>query len=353
MRQSGVIHRHFTDEEIEKANGVDIIRMAESYGCQIERSGHKALHIKNSGGLYLFPDGNKFYHHTADDEYKKGGTVNFVMHMEHISFGAAVAKLLGVEYETYQTDSNPYVPKPREPMVLPEKADNFKRAYWYLVSVRGIDPEIVSYLMNEKKVFQEAKHGNAAFAGYDSDGTPKYCSMRATYADSKFKRDADNSDKSYPFFYAGKSDLAIVNEAPIDLMSHAALAKMAGMDWRQDHRVSLGCLSTAALDRYLEWHPEIKKLVFAFDNDYMSRNQQGQLSNWGQQAVDKAISKYTALGYQCAAHTPHLNDFNQDLVEIRKGRTPAELDAQRESEMRADFESHAEPEPDDEDDLEL
>ena len=356
MRQSGVTYRHFTNEEIEKANNVDIVRVAEDYGYQIEKSGQKALHLKNSGGLYLFPDGNKFYHHTADDAYKKGGTINFVMHMEHLAFGEAVAKLLGVEYEIYQTDSKPYVPKLREPMVLPEKAANFKRAYWYLASVRGIDTEIISIFMNEKKVFQEAKYGNVAFVGYDRDGAAKYCSMRATYTNSSFKRDADNSDKSYPFFYEGQSDLVIVNESPIDLMSHATLTKIAGSDWRQDHRVSVGCLSLGALDRYLEWHPEIKRLVFAFDNDYLARNQQRQLCNWGQIAVDKAIDKYSHLGFQCAAHVPHLKDFNQDLIEIRKGRTPAELDTRREREMRENFEKYAERESDveeNEDDLEL
>jgi len=155
------------------------------------------------------------------------------------------------------------------------------------------------------------------------------------------------SDKCYPFFYEGKSDLGIVSKAPIDLLSHATLTAMYGnADWQQDHRVSMGCLSSTALDRYLEWHPEIKKIVFAFDNDYLARNQKGEFSNWGQLAADKAIAAYTARGYQCARHVPHLKDFNQDLTEIRKGRTPAELDQRREAELRADFEAHADRESD-------
>ena len=148
--------------------------------------------------------------------------------------------------------------------------------------------------------------------------------------------------------------MAIITEAPIDLMSHATLTKMFGnTDWRQDHRLSVGCLSMAALDRYLEWHPEIKKLVFALDNDYLARNQKGELANWGQLAAERAIKAYSEKGYKCALHTPRLNDFNTDLTEIRKGKTPTDLDRQREIEMTMDFEKYGLQGGDEKEDLEL
>lgn len=356
MRQSGVTYRHFTDEEIKKANSVDLLMLAKQYGYETEKGGKNAIHLKKSGGLYIFPNENCFYHHTSDERHKEGGAIRFVMHQENLSFGEAVAKLLNEDYIIHQAEQKPYTPEPRQPMLLPEKADNFKRAYWYLVSVRGVEPQIVSALMNEKKIYQESKFGNVVFVGYDRDGTAKYCSMRSTYPNNKFKRDADNSDKSYPFFVEGKSDTAIITEAPIELISHATLTKMfSKTDWKQDHRVSLGCLSMAALDRYLEWHPEIKKLVFALNNDYLARNQKGELANWGQMAADKAIRTYTERGYQCALHKPQLNDFNIVLTEIRKGKTFADLDIQREAELKADFEKNAVQGVDEEteDDLEI
>lgn len=354
MRQSGVTYRHFTDEEIKRANSVDLLMLAKQYGYETEKGGKNAIHLKKSGGLYIFPNENCFYHHTSDERHKEGGAIRFVMHQENLSFGEAVAKLLNEDYIIHQAEQKPYTPEPRQAMLLPDKADNFKRAYWYLVSVRGVEPQIVSALMNEKKIYQESKFGNVVFVGYDRDGTAKYCSMRSTYPNNKFKRDADNSDKSYPFFVEGKSDLAIITEAPIDLMSHATLTKMFGnTDWRQDHRLSVGCLSMAALDRYLEWHPEIKKLVFALDNDYLARNQKGELANWGQLAAERAIKAYSEKGYKCALHTPRLNDFNTDLTEIRKGKTPTDLDRQREIEMTMDFEKYGLQGGDEKEDLEL
>jgi hypothetical protein len=206
--------------------------------------------------------------------------------------------------------------------------------------------------MNEKKVYQEAQYGNCVFVGYDESGIPKYCSMRGTYTDKAFKMDAVNSDKSYPFVIGGKSDMVFVCESPIDAMSHATFAKLYGHDWRQDNRISLGCTWDGALERYLQWHPEIKKIVFALDNDYLAKDKDGCYRNWGQMAAMKWCDKYSEKGYEVAIHRPHLKDFNQDLIETRKGRTVAELDAMREDELKAEFEKDAVDEPNEELDME-
>ena len=61
MRQSSGAYRRFTNEEISRANSVDIVSLAEKYGYEAERSGRKAIHLKHSGGLYLFPESNRFF----------------------------------------------------------------------------------------------------------------------------------------------------------------------------------------------------------------------------------------------------------------------------------------------------
>lgn len=351
MTQAAVKTLHFTEEQIEQANRVGLVELAQQYGFKLENGGRKALHAQNSGGLYIFKDSNRFYHWSSDS---KGGAIDFVMKYSGKTFVEAVAQLIGESYEPYVRERIPYIKEEKGPLVLPEKAQNFKRAYWYLVSVRGIEPEIVSLLMNEKKIYQEAKYGNCVFVGYDRDNNPKYCSMRATRPESSFKQDKENSDKSYPFYFEGKSDTAIVSESPIDLMSHATLAKMHGQDWKQDHRISLGCTWDGALERYLNDHPEIKKIVFALDNDYNARDKDGKRApNYGQMAAEKYCSKYGEQGYASAIHRPHLKDFNQDLIEMRKGKSPKELDAMRTSILEAEFEGEARDEPEEESEEEL
>ena len=98
-------------------------------------------------------------------------------------------------------------------------------------------------------------------------------------------------------------------------------------------------------ESYLESHPQIKRLVFAVDNDYLARDKNGQLRNWGQLTAAKWMKAYTEKGYACAVHVPHLNDFNTDLVEMRKGRSVEDLDRQRMAELETAFEQSAEEEP--------
>ena len=71
MRQSGVTYRHFTDDEIKKANSVDLLMLAKQYGYETEKGGKNAIHLKKSGGLYIFPNENCFYHHTSDERHKE------------------------------------------------------------------------------------------------------------------------------------------------------------------------------------------------------------------------------------------------------------------------------------------
>jgi len=290
MAQTAVKTLHFTEEQIEQANRVSLVELAQQYGFKLENGGRKAFHAQNSGGLYIFKDSNRFYHWGSDS---KGGAIDFVMKYSGKTFVEAVAQLIGESYEPYIRERTPYTKEEKGPLVLPEKAQNFKRAYWYLVSVRGIEPEIVSHFMNAKMI--------------------------------------------------------LANESPIDLMSHATLAKVFyGQDWKQDHRISLGCLWDGALERYLQSHPEIKRIVFAVDNDYLSSDKDGAFVNWGQKAAAKWCGMYSEKGYECAIHRPHLKDFNKDLTEMRKGRTPEDLDRQRETELQAEFEKNAVEEPPDE-----
>ena len=70
------VYRHFTDEEIKRANSVSLIDLARQYGFDLENGGNKALHAKKSGGVYIFKDSNRFYHWNTEE---KGGPVDFVM----------------------------------------------------------------------------------------------------------------------------------------------------------------------------------------------------------------------------------------------------------------------------------
>lgn len=303
----------FSKDQISRANRVNLIEFAKSNGYILENGGRRAYHAKQSGGLYFFKDSNKYYHFSTDTS---GGPIDFVMQFLNMGFKEAVAYLLETELPQYQ--SSLQAVKASGQLVLPDKAPNSRRVAWYLTHVRGIDPEIVSYLMHEKKLYQQDKTGNCVFVGYDQERAAKYCSLRGTRPGRPFKQDLSFSDKSFPFHLVGVSRKVYVCESPIDTMSHATLAKLDGYDWKADHRISLGCLSDQALERFLHHHQDITEIIFCLDNDTNATFNDGSPApNWGQQAAFKFAEKFTDLGYNTSLETPRGKDVNEDLLAIR------------------------------------
>ena len=60
MSRSAAAYQKFTEDEIRKANSVDILSLARGYGYEPEKAGRKAVHMKHSGGLYIFPETTVF-----------------------------------------------------------------------------------------------------------------------------------------------------------------------------------------------------------------------------------------------------------------------------------------------------
>lgn len=297
----------FTKEQIYEANQVNLMELVKSCGYQLENGGRRALHAKQSGGLYLFRDSNKYYHFSTDS---RGGPIDFLMQFERMSFREAVTHLLGTNLEARSPIS---VSRERGQLALPAKAPNYRRVAWYLTHIRCIEADIVSRLMQEKKLYQQDKTGNCVFIGYDELGTAKYCSLRGTRPERSFKQDCEHSDKSYPFHIAGNSQRVYVCESPIDAMSQASLLKLKGQDWTADHYISLGCLSDQALERFLRLF-ETREIVFCLDNDEFATYHDGSPApNWGQVAAASFAQKYMAMGYETKIEKPKGKDVSEDL----------------------------------------
>ena len=192
----------------------------------------------------------------------------------------------------------------------------------YLTKTRRIDPEIVQAMMKQGKVYQSRQdvngrvRRNCAFVGYDSRGTPRYCALRGPSADSSFRQDMENSDKTYGFLMEGRSRRVYEFEAPIDAMSHATLCKLQGIDWRKDYRISEGCLSDKALKQFLKDHPQVREIVFCYDNDVDGKLADGAPHNHGQVRAAQAKEYFASLGYVTYIQTPSQKDFNKMLTSL-------------------------------------
>lgn len=312
----------FTEEQMKQVFDTNMIDFAASHGFEIEKGDRHSVHVKNSGGLYLFNHGRGYYCYTTE---RKGNIIDFAKDYFGLDFKGAVEKILGCRaYEQTEHFVMPSEKKPKGDLVLPPKDKDFNRTIAYLTQTRGIDKEIVYAMVNEGKVYQAKteKNGytfqNCTFVGYDGDGKPRYCALRSPSRDNSFRQDMENSDKTYGFCMEGKSNRVYEFEAPIDAMSHATLCKLNGIDWREDHRVAEGCLSDKALYRYLKRHPEITEIVFCYDNDRDGTLPDGTPHNHGQVRAESSAEIFADLGYTTFIQTPNTKDFNQDLTTFLK-----------------------------------
>ena len=312
----------FTEEQMKQVFDTNMIDFAVQHGFQIEKGDRHSVHVKNSGGLYLFNHGRGYYCYTTE---RKGNIIDFVKDYFGQDFKGAVEMILGCRaYEQTEHYIPPSEKKPKSDLILPPKDKDFNRTIAYLAKTRRIDTKIIYAMISEGKVYgaRTEKNGyafhNCAFVGYDESGKPRYCSLRAPSADSSFRQDVENSDKTYGFCMEGSSDRVYAFEAPIDAMSHATLCKLHGIDWRQDHRVAEGCLSDKALYRYLQRHPEITEIVFCYDNDMDGRLKDGTPHNHGQVQAELSAETFADLGYKTMIQTPVNKDFNLDLLAFQQ-----------------------------------
>ena len=313
----------FTEEQMQQIYNTNLIDFAVRHGFEIEKGDRNTVHVKHSGGLYLFKHGRGYI--CFSKEGSKGNIVDFVQeYMGASDFKSAAEMILNCRaYEQTEHYIPPVEKKPRGELVLPPRDRSFDRTIAYLTRTRGIEKEIVYAMMEQGRVYgaRTEKGGysfhNCAFVGYDEGGKPRYCALRAPSADSHFRQDVENSDKTYGFIMEGRSNRVYEFEAPIDAMSHATLCKLNGIDWRKDHRVSERCLSDKALARYLKLHPEVTEIVFCYDNDIDGKLADGTPHNHGQAQAEISAEKFTKLGYLCFIQTPRTKDFNKDLTTFR------------------------------------
>lgn len=308
---------HFTDEQIEQANSVNIIDYAKRRGYPVKQVTTHSFKIPGYGGLYIHSGGLKWNRFSADIG---GGTIQFVMHMENKSWVEAVKELLNLPASQYLY-STPVQEKfkEKEPdkrlFQIPEKNDTYKHLFAYLINTRKLNKQIVYDLVNLNKIYENKYYNSCVFVGYDETGEAKYAAIRGTSSSMQYRKDVAGSDKSYPFAanvrlgnVCNESEFSNKNlyvfESPIDLMSYLSLLKLHRINDFDAYCISLGGVCDLALERFLNEHPEITEITLGLDNDEAGRF-----------ACEQIRQKYSNR-YIIKRHIPENKDFNEDLIKL-------------------------------------
>ena len=264
----------YDSEAIERARQVDLLTYLQTCEPQelVHVSGnvyctktHDSLRISN-GKWCWFSRGIGGY-----------SALDYLIKVKEMPFTQAVETIMGnvaVLPPTY----SPAPSKPKEKVLLLPKANRCAAHAVEYLHGRGIDYELIDFCISTGRLYESYPHYNAVFVGQDLDGKPRYANLRGIGTD--FIGDANGSDKHYSFGIpaAAKSDRLHLFESAVDLLSYGTLLKLYGKDWRRDNLLSLAGVyrpkkeiseSTlpAALVRYLDEYPHIRKVVLRLDND--------------------------------------------------------------------------------------
>ena len=240
----------YTQEQIDRANQVNLEQFLRSQGEQIVKSGNE-YRWKRHDSLTI--KGNKWFRHSQS---KGGYPVEFVMEFFAKSFPEAVFLLIGEEPTNNSTEA-----APSADFKLPPRNRYAEKMTSYL-SQRKIPDELIQEFYKEGLIYEDVNRHNIVFVGKDEAGIPRYAHCKGT-ADA-FRMDVLGSDKSHNFAYRSDGKRLFVFEAPIDLMSFIALYPK---EWKTRNYLSLGGVGAKALDGFLSERKDIETIYICTDSD--------------------------------------------------------------------------------------
>lgn len=295
---SKIEYKRFTDEEVNRANNVNIIDYLSKLNIEVKKVGRN-LKIENHGGLLIDPINNKW---NCFSKNVGGGIVQLVQFMENKTWVEAIKTLLGNSYESSNINSRVYnKSKENKGFNLPDKNNTYNHIIAYLIQSRGIDKDVVYQMISSKRLYED-KRKNCVFVGYDKESNPKYAGLRGTNTIRSFKGEVQNSNKAYSFNITNTEDKTLyVFESPIELMSYMTLyKKYCGQDFNHNG-LSLAGTSDIALKRFLKDN-DISTINLCLDNDEA-----------GKKAIVEIREKYKD-DYIIQIKLPKSKDWNEDLI---------------------------------------
>ncbi|MCI7358671.1 MAG: DUF3991 and toprim domain-containing protein, partial [Parabacteroides sp.] len=169
-------------------------------------------------------------------------------------------------------------------------------------------------------LYESLPSHSAVFLGLDESKKARYAFFRGTGKD-RIMGETAGSDKHFSFRIEGTGKRVHVFEGAIDLLSYATIRKLNGERWNSDSLLSLGGVYggaktvklPAALENYLDNHPETEEIILRLDDDPAGRGAAASISGWLNER------------YHIRDEPPvHGKDYNDELMFLRALRQKGE-----------------------------
>lgn len=294
---------HFTDEQKQQANSVDLVDFLQRQGEQLIRSGREWRWKRHDS---VTVRGNQWFRHSR----KEGGhSIDFVQQFFDMSFPEAMNYLIGEDCGVEWNQTAKSAPATRKEFALPEANHDMRRVFAYLIKQRFIDRGVMSHFAHHKLIYEDKEYHNAVFVGLDENGVARHAHKRGTYTQGEpYKGNVEGSDPKYSFHWISESGILFVFEAPVDMLSFITQNRK---DWQRHSYVTLDGVSEHAMLRQLELNPHLKSVVLCLDHDEAGIEATGRLK-------DILAEK----GYaDISVRQSRYKDWNEDL-KARNGANP-------------------------------
>ena len=242
-----------TQETIDQAAQVDLVRFCESAGIKLRREGMEYV-VADHPSIYISAAAPWLWYRFSTNE--GGKAVDFAMKYLGLDFRSAVETLLQgapAGYSPARIDPGPR----REYHYEPGK--DCKRVIGYLVKRRGLSYDLVIELIRKGKIKQDVR-GNCVFPIQGADGEVIGAELRGC-GDQKFHQINASQDGYGYTIQCGRE--IVFCEGAVDALS---LYQLYRCKLRDVLVVSMGELKGAVVSRYQELFPSAR-LCLAVDND--------------------------------------------------------------------------------------
>lgn len=236
-------------------------------GYHILPHGRGYLRLKEHDSLIIDPAKNRFWWNSAGT---KGSIIDLVMALDGVSQEDAIRSLAKQLYGQRPPQRAAPVSKPREPvpLVLPQRDNkNWRRIYGYLIHTRGIAPEVVKWLAEQKIIYPDER-GNLVYIAYGQDGKANYAAKKGTATGSHYRSVVEGSNCELRAGWNLSATAGwFVTEAAVDAWSIMSLLANSGQDWRQYGYLSLESCHVRPLQAQLACHAQPQKIWLGQDAD--------------------------------------------------------------------------------------
>lgn len=125
----------FTEQQREQARRTDLVAFLRQCGEKVKRSGSENMWLDH--GQKVTIRDNLWFHQY---EQAGGDAIDFACRFYNMEYPEAVQLMLAMDAGTIRESVEPF---PQKPLEIPQKHENMRRVYGYLLRYRGIDKEVL------------------------------------------------------------------------------------------------------------------------------------------------------------------------------------------------------------------